>query len=166
MFEVNDYVVYNSNGVYKIVDIIKENDVNNIEIEYYALQPVFSNSNLIIKTPVNNPKVLMRGVITKDDVLALISAMPDEETICINDDKKRSENFKDALKTGECVDWIRIIKTLRQDKQEKSAVGKKLMKSEEDIMKTAEKHLHEEFAIALNILPDEVHSFILEHIPT
>ncbi len=163
MFKVNDYVVYNSIGVYKIIDIRKEKEISNNETEYYVLQPAYSN-NLTIKTPVNNPKVLMRGVITKDDVLSLISTMPEKETNWIYNDRERNENFKAALKTGESEEWVKLIKALYLEKQGKIDIGKKLMKTDEEIMKAAEKNLYEEFSIALNISPDEVVSFIHDHI--
>lgn len=162
MFEVNDYVVYNSNGVYKIVDIRTEK-ISDTEAEFYVLEPAFNN-NLTIKTPVNNPKVLMRGVITKDDVLSLIASMPEKEAIWINNDRERSENFKAALKSGESEEWVRLIKTIYLEKEKKSHIGKKLMKTDQDIMITAERNLNEEFAIALDISPDEVPAFILERI--
>ena len=41
MFKVNDYVIYNSMGVYKIIDIRKEKDINDEETEYYIMQPVY-----------------------------------------------------------------------------------------------------------------------------
>lgn len=101
MFKVNDYVVYSLTGVCRIMDIIKEKDVNNHEIEYYILQPVY-NSNMTIKTPVNNQKVLMREIITKDDISSLIAAMPENENIWIDDYRQRTEEFKAVLRTGEC----------------------------------------------------------------
>lgn len=163
MFKVNDYVVYGSTGVCKIVDIRKDKDINGNEIDYYILQPVYSN-NMTIKTPVNNDKVLMREIITKEDVSSLISTMPEKETVWINDYRQRNEVYKTALKTGKCEELIKIIKTLYQEKKQKSALGKKLMKSDEDIFKAAEKQLNEEFATVLNISPDEVLPYILEHI--
>lgn len=163
MFKVNDYVVYNSEGVYKVVDIKKEKFISNNEIEYYVLEPAYSN-NLTIKTPVNNPKVMMRNIITKEDVLSLIAEMSESETVWIDDDRKRNEDFKAALKTGESKEWAKIIKTIYLKKQEKNFSGKKISKTDEDIMKAAEKNLYEEFAIALNISPDEVVSYILEHV--
>jgi len=164
MFKVNDYVIYSSIGVCKIVDIRKEKDINSNEIEHYILQPVYSNK-MTIKTPVDNHKVAMRKVITKDEVEALIESMPEMETIWIDDYRQRIESFKAALKTGECREWIKLIKTIYLEKKEKSAVGKKLMKSDEDIMKAAEKLLYEEFAVVLNISPDEVVTYITEHVP-
>ena len=53
MFKINDYVIYNSIGVYQIADIRKDKDISNTETEYYVLKPVFDN-NMTIKTPVNN----------------------------------------------------------------------------------------------------------------
>lgn len=163
MFKVSDYVVYGSTGVCQIIDISKEKNLSNDEIQYYVLQPVY-NGRMIIKAPVNNQKVLMRQIITKDDVSTFIANMPEKQTIWINDDKQRIENFKAALRTGKSEEWIKIIKTIYLEKEEKLVVGKKLTKIDEDIMKTAEKQLCEEFAIALNISPDEVVPYIIAHI--
>jgi len=163
MFKVSDYVVYGSTGVCQIIDISKEKNLRNDEIQYYVLQPVYNNK-MVIKSPVNNQKILMRQIITKDDVSSLIAGMPKEQAIWINDDKQRIENFKAALRTGKSEEWIKIIKTIYLEKEEKIVVGKKLMKIDEDIMKTAEKQLYEEFAIALNISPDKVGPYIIEHI--
>ena len=162
MFEINDYVVYGSTGVCQIIDITKEKYLSSEETEYYVLQPAYNNK-MTIKTPVNNLKVLMREIIAKDEVLSLIAAVSEYETAWINDDRQRNEIFKTALRTGKSEEWMKIIKMLHLGKKEKSAVGKKLNKTDEDIMKTAEKQLYEEFAIALNIQPDGVLPYILEH---
>lgn len=163
MFKLNDYVVYGSTGVCQITDTIKDKHINDEEIEYYVLHPVF-NDNMTIKVPIANSSILMRSVITKDDVLSLIAAMPGKEPLLFDDKRQRSKDFKAVLKQGNHEEWIKIIKTLYLEKKEKSAVDKKLTKSDEDIMNTAERQLYEEFAIALNISPDEVVFYILEHI--
>lgn len=165
MFKVNDYVVYGLTGVCQIIDIKKEKYLSNCEDDYYVLKPVYNNK-MIIKTPVNNPKVLMRKVVTKDDVLSLIAAMPEQETIWIDDYRQRNKNFKSALKTGKCEELIKIIKTIYLEKKKESVIGKKLMKTDEDIMETAKKQLYEEFATALDISPDEVVPYIHERIST
>lgn len=163
MFKINDYVVYSSSGVYKIVDITIEKDINDNDTEYYVLRPAF-DKNLTIKTPVNNPKVLIRGIMKKDDVLSLIENMPEVETTWVEDNRERSERFKAALRTGEGEEWIKLIKTIYLEKREKTDHGKKLMKTDEQIMKAAEKILYEEFAIALDISPEEVISYINDHV--
>ncbi len=163
MFKVNDYVVYGTTGVCQVLDIVEEKDENNKNVQYYILQPVYNNT-MKIKTPVDNDKVLIRETITKDKVFSLIESMPEQETIWIEDNRKRNEVYKAALRTGNCQEWIKLIKTLYLKKKEKNALGKKLMKSDEEIMKAAEKNLHEEFAVVLDITPEEVLPFILKHI--
>jgi len=164
MFQVNDYVIYNSTGVCKIIDIAKDKDINNHEIDYYVLEPAYENNNLTIKTPVLNQKALMRKILSKEAVLKLIAAIPSKETDWIEDNRARLENFKTALRTGESEEWVRLIKTLYLKRQERTDLGKKLWKVDEDIMKVAEKNLNEEIAIALNIEPDEVASLIQDYI--
>jgi len=163
MFRINDYVVYNSTGVCQITDIINDKDASGNLVEYYILQPV-SNKKMIIKSPVNNPKVSIRKVMSKEDAIALISIMPELETVWINDHRLRNQSFKAALKTGECEELAKLIKTLYLKREEVSVLGKKLTKADEDILKAAEEHLYEEFAIALNIPQDEVVSYIQEHV--
>lgn len=163
MFKINDYVVYGTTGVCQIIDIRTDKDINDDEVEYYILQPV-SSENMTIKAPVDNPKVVMRKIITKDDISELIASMPEMETCWIDDYRQRNERFKSALKTGKCEEWIRLIKTLYMEKKEKASLGKKLMKSDEDIMKAAERYLYEEFSVVLGISPEEVVSYIKERI--
>lgn len=165
MFKVNDYVIHGSMGACRIIDIQKDKIVNNEENEYYVLKPVYDD-NMTIKTPVNNSKVLMRPIISKDDVLSLIARMPQQETVWLNDNRERNQYFKTALKTGKTEEWAKLIKTIYLEKTEKAAAGKKLSKTDEDILKTAEKQLNEEFAIVLDISPDEVVPYILERIPS
>lgn len=163
MFKVDDYVIYGSTGVCKIIDIKKDEYVSSDDTIYYVLQPVYSN-NMIIRVPTNNVIALMRPVLTKDDISSLIAMMPQNETIWIEDEYKRINDYKDALKTGNSEECIKIIQTLYLEKQAKLAAGRKLKQADENIMKMAEKQLYEEFAFVLNISPEEVVSYILEHI--
>jgi CarD family transcriptional regulator len=107
----------------------------------------------------------MRSILTKEEVLSLIAAMPGEETIWIEDSRERSDFFKTILKKGTSQEWIKLIKTLYLEKESRLATGKSLTSTDEEIMRAAEKQLNEEFAIALNISPDEVLPFILRYIP-
>lgn len=163
MFKINDYVVYGSTGVCQITDIRKDEYAGSNETQYYVLQPVF-NDNMTIKIPVNNPNVSMRAILTKDEVLSLIAAMPEKKTIWIDDSRERSAYFKAVLKTRKSEEWVKLIKTLYLEKEARSVEGKTLTKGDENILNTAEKQLNEEFAVALNISPDEVVPYILEHI--
>jgi len=163
MLKVNDKVVYNATGVYKIVDIRQEKDINNREILYYVLELVFSN-NLTVKVPVDNPNLSIRRIITREQALSLIAAMPDQDTQWIDNDRERNERFKAALKTDDNTKLIKIIKAIYAMKQEKANAEKKLLKADEDIMRAAEKSLYEELAAALDITPEEVLPFIMDQV--
>lgn len=163
MFKVNDYVVYGLKGVCQIGRIGKDRYKTSDETQYYYLCPVYNN-NLTIMVPVNNPNLVMRPISSKDDILSLVATLPEIKTAWIDDEKQRNNYFKAALKMGKPEELIRIIKTLYFEKQARSSVGKNLTKTDEDIFYTAKKHVHEEFAIALNISPDEVGHYLLEHV--
>ena len=159
MFKINDYIMYGSTGVCQVTDIRKSESGDDDTI-FYILQPVYT-ANMKIKTPVDNTKVTMRPVLTKEEVLALIATMPDQETCWIQDQKERTTTYKAALKSRNNEDLIKIVKTLYE---EKHVAIKKITKTDEDLMNTAEKQLYEEFAIALNIPITEVIPFIHEQL--
>ena len=66
------------------------------------------------------------------------------------------------LKSGDCEALIKLVKSIYENKKSNRELGKKSYKGDEEIMKTAERLLNEEFAIILNISPDEVNSYIAE----
>lgn len=166
MFKINDYVVSGSLGVCQVIDIVSERSMGGEEIDYYALRPVFSTSNnmMTIKTRVNNPKVAMRPVISKERIAALIAAMPSQETVWIPDAMQRNESFKASLKTGEIEELCKIVKTLYVEKKGSQAIGKNLNRTDEEMFKTAEKQLVEEFALVLDMPTDAVIPFIADQL--
>lgn len=163
MFNVNDYVVYGLTGVCQITDIRKDEFTGDNETEYYVLTPADDN-NITIMVPVDNKNIVMRAISTKDDVLSLIAAMPEMEAAWIDDDRQRNADFKAALKSGKSQEWARIVKTLNIEKEKRVAIGKKLTKTDEEILNTAERKLNQEIALALDISTDEVEAYILEHV--
>ncbi|WP_195516072.1 CarD family transcriptional regulator [Paraclostridium bifermentans] len=152
MFKVDDYIMYGRTGVCKVVDITNEKFINGEERKYYVLSPIHNNNNTIIKIPLDNTKVPMRKIISKEDVTSLINDMSNMEELWIDDEKKRSNEFKTMLKSGKCEDLIKLISNKRH--------SKKLNKADKEIIKEAERLVNEEFAIILNISPKEVNSYI------
>ena len=152
MFKIDDYIMYGRTGVCKVVDITNEKFINGEERKYYVLSPIHNNNNTIIKIPLDNTKVPMRKIISKEDVTSLINDMSNMEELWIEDEKKRSNEFKTMLKSGKCEDLIKLISNKRH--------SKKLNKADKEIIKEAERLVNEEFAIILNISPKEVNSYI------
>lgn len=163
MYKVKDYVFYGSTGVCLVEDISKD-AFGQDETMYYVLKPVYSE-NMTIRIPVNNQNTRMRPVMTKDEALALIANLPTQDTTWTDDDKQRSADFKIALKTGSNEEWARIIRTIYLERESRSAAGKKLSRTDEETMNTAERFLNQEIALALGISPDEVPAYISVNIP-
>lgn len=164
MFKVNDYIMYGLTGVCQVVDITKESFIDNLQKEYYVLKYIYDNDT-IIKIPTDNEKISMRKLLSKEDMSTLINSIPNSETIWIDNDRKRNEEFKSILKTGDIENLVKLIRSIYLDKEYKQSIGKKLYKVDDEIMQTAERLLNEEFATILNISPDEVSTYISTHVP-
>lgn len=164
LFKVDDYIMYGMTGVCKVLDITNEKFTNGIKREYYVLSPIYSN-NTVIKIPVDNEKVPMRKLLSKINVISLINDIPNMDTLWIDNEKTRSEQFKKILRNGKCEELIKLIRSIYDNKEYVKSIGKKTHQADDNIMKEAERLLNEEFATILDISPDEVSSYISSHIP-
>lgn len=165
MFSKNDYVIYGSMSVCKILDIVEEENIYIGRKSYYVIQPVYSDKNTIIKVPTDNKKVLMRHLLSEKEVLSIIKSIPNLDVLKIENDRQRSEHFKSVIKNNECEELAQLVKSITLIEKEKLSIGKKISKTDEDFKKTAEKLIDEEFATVLNIPVQDVPSFILNNIP-
>ena len=163
MFKVNDYIMYGTTGVCKVIEIKKEKFLGKEEREYYVLEPVYSK-NTVIKIPVDNTTIRMRELLSKEAIEELINIVPNADTTWIEDDRIRNEQFKSMLKSGDCEELITLIRTIYLGKKTKKSIGKKLYKGDDEIMQAAEKLLKEELAFILDIAPEEVPNYIKEQV--
>lgn len=62
-------------------------------------------------------------------------------TISSEDEKQRNIDFKAAPRSGKNEELVKIIKTLHLQKEARSAVGKKLAKTDEEIFTATEKSI-------------------------
>ncbi|MDW7657718.1 MAG: CarD family transcriptional regulator [Bacillota bacterium] len=163
MFRVNDYVVYGSTGVCKIEAISREDFGGDQDREYYVLTALYANS-LSIYIPTDSRDVSMRRIMTKDEIYKLIKTIPDIDSTWNDDDHLRKTTFNEILQSGDQTKMIQLIKTLDERKQELEKDGKSLGNADAETMKAAEKILHNEFALVLDIEPEQVIPFIREEI--
>lgn len=165
MFLINDYVIYGTTGVCQITDIRKEIFSGHVKKEYYILQPVFScNSTLYVPTENESGANKMRRILTRDEIYELIRNMPEDNAEWIINDNMRHDKCTEIIKNGDRKELIRLIKAMYQHKQEQTKFGKKFYIADEKLMKAAEKLLYNEFALVLNIEPEEVVPYITEHL--
>lgn len=130
---------------------------------YYTLSPVNDRSGTIY-TPVENSKVTMREVLSREEALALIQEIPSIEALWIPSDKEREQLFQKALLTGDCRESVRIIKTLHAKKALRLEKGKSATAMDQKYLQYAQDQLYGELAIVLNIDKNQVENYISESI--
>lgn len=160
MFEVGEFIMCGGHGVCR-VSAITGNPIDKLDKKrkYYILEPVFEKGSTIY-TPVDNEKVVMRRIMSKKDAKALISEIPEIETVWIQEEKTREQMYKEAIKTYDCHSLVRIIKTLYLRRKDRVQQGKKVLSSDEHYLKKAEELLYSEMSLALSIPREKVEKYI------
>ncbi len=164
MFKKGEYIHYGNSGVC-VVDDITQMKLEGIDSEkwYYVLSPLWTKGNKIY-TPVDNQKVVLRPIISQEEALALIDEMPEIDCIVVDNDKVREEKYKEAMRTADCREWVRVLKTLHRRKRERMAAGKRVTSADERYMKAAGDQLYGELAAALGMNRDGMEEFIADRI--
>ena len=157
-YAVEDYVMYGAIGVCKVTDICSP-DFMRDETMYYVLQPVYNTSETIY-AKVGSDKVSMRRSLTKPEAQKYIEDMKAAEILWFSDDKERDQEFKRILRSGDCREWICMVKGLYRTKKQRESDGKKLSQADTNIFQKAEKLLYGELALALGLNVDEMPSYI------
>ena len=107
---------------------------------------------------------MLRGIITKEEAEKLINEIPLIETLSIENEKFREDSYKKCIRTCECRDLLRIIKTIYIRKQTRLSHGKKTTATDERYLKMAEDHLYSEFSMLLDIPKDHMADYIKQRI--
>lgn len=162
MYQVQDTVLYGSDGLCRIDEIVTK-DFCGTPADYYVLKPIHHESSTIY-VPMKNETLVhkMRRILSADDIYALIQSMPDEEATWIENEEERKATYRETLSKGDRVGLIRMIKALYTHEQQMRETGKRLRAADERFFKDAEKLLYDEFALVLGIEPEQVLPFIQE----
>ncbi|MDD3278586.1 MAG: CarD family transcriptional regulator [Lachnospiraceae bacterium] len=162
MFGIGDFIVYGRNGVCVVEKIGKiDSGCTRSDREYYTLRPYYNNASTIF-TPVNNEKVLMRPVCTKTEALELIGHMKEIDALGVKDEKRRENEYKEAIGTCDCISWVKIIKSIYLRQESRTADGKKMTAVDERYFRTAEDNLYGELAVSLGMSKEETKEFVME----
>ena len=164
MFEIGDYVVYGETGVCRVESVGKlDSCVAQRDKIYYTLSPQYMKESTIF-TPVNNQKVRMRAVMTREEALELIDHMKVISTLCIQDERHRETEYKEILRNCESEEIVKLIKTIYERNRKRNVDGKKITVSDDRYFKRAEDTLYGELAVSLSMDKEEVKAFVIERI--
>lgn len=164
MFAAGDYVVYGQTGICQVMDVttMKMDGVPKDRL-YYVLRPDGKKDGRIY-TPVENNKLAMRRMMTKEEAEQLIDDIPQLEILNIPNDKLREECYKECLKSCESRELVRMIKTIHGRNKERMSRGKKGTSMDERYIKMAEDSLYGELSVLLKMPRQEVKFYILDRV--
>lgn len=160
MFEVGEYVVCGNKGVC-VVEKITTLDIAGVDKErkYYILKPKYQMGSTVY-VPVDSAKDSLRRVIRREEAQKLIDAIPDVPLLAITNEKLSEQIYRECLKSGNCEEWVRILKTIWRRKQERLQAGRKVTAVDAKYFHMAEESLYGELAVALDLNRDEVEAYI------
>ncbi|MBR1772190.1 MAG: CarD family transcriptional regulator [Lachnospiraceae bacterium] len=164
MFQKGEYVVSGNKGVC-VVDDITTLDISGVdrEREYYILKPIYMAGSTVY-VPVDTADTSMRRVLSKEEADKLIHDIPGIPLITISNDKLLEQEYRGCMKTNDCAEWIRIIKTIYLRKQKRIEAGRKVTAVDAKYFRLAEDNLYGELAVALEMPRNEVESYITREI--
>lgn len=164
MYQIDDVVLYGTNGVCRLVDIT-EKDCGGKMVTYYVLTP-FASENSTVFVPVNNKKLTsrLRYVLTKEELDELIDDVPKRADTWIENERQRKEYYKELLAHADAGELMNLIKTLLEHQKRVYAIGKKLHMCDERMLQDAERMILDEAAYVLRVAPAEAEAYILNRI--
>ncbi len=162
MFGIGDYVICGNKGVCEVENITTLN-ISGVdrEREYYILKPLYMNGSTVY-VPVDSPKESMRKVLKREEAEELIRAIPEIPLLVITNDKLSEQTYKDCIRTNDCEDLVKIIKTIYTRKQKRMKAGRKVTAVDAKYFHMAEENLYGELAVSLNIRRQDVESYIAD----
>ena len=148
VFQVGDYIVYGSNGICKIEEITHPDIAANKDQLYYVLIPQRMRDSRLF-CPTDNNRVVLRKVITAEEAKELLEEVADIEPLQVTSERLRDDSYKQAMRSCDLRQCVKVMKALLIRKKEREEIGKKVTVTDERYMKLAEDGLYGELSLAL-----------------
>ena len=163
VFKIEDKVVYGETGVCLIEDICEKEFIKNQKKKYYVLKPVLNSCNLIY-APIENGKVPMRKIITKQEAEELLKSIPHILENMQEYTEVTFENYKEEIISHSPQKLVELTARIYNRKKSVQLQKKRLNSIDEKYMKIAENLLFGELAEALDINIEDVQKYISQTI--
>ncbi|MCF0148136.1 MAG: CarD family transcriptional regulator [Clostridium sp.] len=154
MFKKGDLVIYSSHGICKIDDIC-EKKISNVTKSYYSLHPM-DDRKLSISIPVDNDKVNIQELLTKEESENIIDSFKFEGYEWIDMSNERNTKYNEILKQGNRTEIAKIANTLMKKKIEIEDNNKKFYEKDKKILQSIQNALFAELAFILNTTSEDI----------
>ena len=164
MFGINDTVQYGTTGVCRITDMVSKNFDGKL-IRYYVLKPIHQ-TNEVVYVPVKNERLVakMKKLLSAEEIEALVRDIPRCQIDWIEDDSARQTAYQAIVSNGERRELLGLIRVLYLRQRALKERHRHLRTADEQLLKTAEKLINDEFSAVLHISPEEVGPFITKRL--
>lgn len=160
MYNCGDRVVYGIHGVCQIVEL-QVQTVNRKKVEYYVLEPVNQSGSRFFVPSQNQAAVSkLRPMITKEALEDLLRTEYAQPVAWIEDENQRKQYYRELISDGDRTAVLRMVRALRQHKEQQAQTGKKFHISDANFLRDAEKILYSEVSLVLGIPYDQVEAYI------
>lgn len=167
MFSIGDKVMYGVTGVCVVEGItsLKLSGMDRAR-DYYVLKPLYQSGT--IQTPVDNGKIPIRLIMTRDEAEKLVDTIPQvEASICMEKNLSALRNhYQQQISTFDSMDLIRVTKSIYAKKKDAEKRQKKIGMTDEKFLRRAEDLLFGELAVSLGISRDKVVDYISQRLGT
>ena len=165
MFQPGELVVYGTTGVCRVEAVTRLNAAGpDRDKQYYQLNPLHQDG--VIYTPVDNPKVAIRPIITQEEAEALIDLIPSMEAEIYHAPTLQAlaQHYQSTVRSHDCRDLIGLMLSIYAKQKEAEAHKRRLGLVDERYRKQAERLLHGELSVVLGIPFEEVPTYIARRI--
>ena len=164
MFGVGEYIIYGINGICRVAEVGPSPYDKEDKRTFYLLIPVNNPMSSTIYTPIDNERVPMRRLMTREEIDALIAAMPEIETLSVPVEKQRREIYRSVIGGLDPQGYVKVIKTVRRRRAELTAAHKHFPVTDLEYGRLAKHLLCSECAHVLGISEEDVDRYITDRI--
>lgn len=155
-FQKDEYVFYESGGICKILDIqFAPLDGMPADREYYIMRSIHDKSGMIY-VPKDNQNIFIRPLLNAERAELLLANLSQIVPIIEQNGKLLRAKYLEAMQKHDPTEWVRIIKTAYNRKNEFPDRIQRLSEGERDLVARAKCFLYTELSLALNIPEKEM----------
>ena len=162
MFCIGEFISYGNSGVCEVMgtEVMEPSAGSPAGRECYILRPLHDQSCKIM-TPIDNQKVIMRNLISPEETKQLLEDIPQIETLPEQSARQQEISYSKALHSGNCREWLCLVKTLTQRIESRRQKGKKVTATDDRYFKAATEKLVEEFSVVLKMDAGEAKDMLM-----
>ncbi len=149
MLKKGDIVCYGQSGVCKVEGQIEKEILGKVQ-EYFVLGPL-NKAGSVVYIPCENKELVgkMRKPLTPSQIEEALSCAAGSQTEWNRDFRKRSDAFKKALSSSDCMDSLLLIKTIYDHRREEQKNDRRIHTTDDYFLRDAENLVYSEFSYVL-----------------